>query len=75
MVEKTRVVIIAHPDFQGGTEGIKQAKDFAEHMIAGQKQMILAAERSGEPNAKIEQVRRHTKAFQIVIRNIDKDII
>ena len=75
MVDKTRVVIIAHPDFQGGAAGIKQAKDFAETMIEGQKQMIQAAEQSGEPNANIERVRRHTKAFKIVIRNIDKDII
>ena len=75
MVEKTRVVIISHPDFEGGAEGIKQAKDFAEHMIKGQQQMIQAAQSSGEPNATVEQVRRHTKAFKIVIRNIDKDII
>ena len=52
MVEKTRVVIIAHPDFQGGAEGIKEAKDFALNLINGQKHMIDAAAKSGEPAEK-----------------------
>lgn len=76
MVGKRRAVIICHPDFDApGAAGIQQAKDFATTMLIGQKEMISAAEKSGEPKDQIAKVRKHTKAYQIVIRSLEEDII
>jgi hypothetical protein len=73
---KKRVVIVSHPDFDKfGSNGIQEAKQFAEQLLSGQLQIIEMAEKSGEPAKNIEAVRQHVKAFQIVIRSIEKDII
>ena len=68
--------MIFHPDFdKPGRDGIQEAKEFALQLIEGQKQMIAMAEQSGEKPENIEKVKRHTKAFSVVVRNIPKDLI
>ena len=76
MAGKRRAVIICHPDFdQAGAMGVKEAKAFAEQLIVGQKQMIEMARQGGEDPVNIVQVENHTRAYQIVIRSIDEDIL
>lgn len=55
--------------------GVKEAKAFAEQLIVGQKQMIEMARQGGEDPVNIVQVENHTRAYQIVIRSIDEDIL
>lgn len=76
MVGKRRTVIVAHPDFDKfGAQGVQNAKEFAEQLLTGQKQMIQMAEKSGELPAHIENVKNYVKAFTIVIRSISDEII
>lgn len=73
---RRRVVVIHHPDFdQPGAEGVREAKAFAEQMLQGQQHMIEMAEESGEDLAAIEKVRQHTKAFRVLVRNLDEELI
>lgn len=75
-VGKKRTVIVSHPDFdKPGAKGIQEAKNFAEQLLAGQKQMIDMAEKSGEPSAQISAVSKYVKSFKIVIRSIDDELI
>lgn len=73
---KKRTVIVSHPDFdKPGAAGVLEAKNFAQTLIDGQKQMIAMAEKSGEPPEQIAKVRNYVKAYRIVIRSIDDEII
>ncbi len=72
---KKRTIVIWHPSFEGGANGIKEAKEFAESLITGQKQMIELAEKNGEDRAVIEQTRRHINAFRVLVRKIDDDLL
>ncbi len=75
MAGKRRSVIISHPDFDlPGKLGVMEAKNFAEFLLAGQKEMIKTAENSGEPVENILKVREHANSYRIVIRNIDEEI-
>jgi len=73
---KKRTVIVSHPDFdKPGILGIEEAKNFAQTLIDGQEQMIKMAQNSGEPLTQILAVRKYVKAFTIVIRSLDDEII
>lgn len=72
---KRRAVIIWHPNFEGGAEGIKEAKEFAEQLLEGQRQMIALAEKSGEKPDVIEQVRQHTNQYRVLVRKIPDDVL
>lgn len=73
---KRRTVIVCHPDFDKlGADGVREAKEFAQTLLDGQRQMIEMAEKSGESASQVAKVRAYVQSFKIVIRSIDDEIL
>jgi len=70
--DKARVIIISHPSFLGGKEGIEEAKHFGEMILqmVKSKEMILQV-----PKAQRAELKKHLAKFQIAIRKIPNALL
>ena len=61
---KTRVVVISHTSFQGGSAGIQEAKEFGENLLKMIRGNLMTNEHRKE-------LRKHLNGFKISVKNID----
>lgn len=69
MVEKSRVVVIQHPDFNDGTDGIQEAKTFAESLVGDMKNMLTKLP-PDMPQEDRQQFADHISKFKVLIRKV-----
>lgn len=69
---KQNAVIIIHPEFQGGREGLNAAKEYAERMVEGAQVLEKEAVKNGED---AEAIRAYLGAFKYVVRALDEDLL
>lgn len=73
MVEdKSRVVIISHPSFEGGREGVEEAKHFGEMIAQVINDFTKNADMADE---ELEQLREHVSQFKVLVRKVPHDIL
>jgi len=69
---RSRVVIIAHPAFLGGKEGIEEAKNFGELIL----QVIKSKEMFSQvPKHHRKELKKHLEQFKILIRKVPNDVL
>lgn len=74
MVEKAkkRCIIITHPSFNGGVDGIKEARNFGNQIM----QVVKSDELFKHvPESQHEELREHLKKFKVMIRKLDSDVV
>lgn len=70
-----RAVVIIHPDFdKNGKAGIQEAKQFADQLIAAQRQLLKTAAESQPPDV-VDAMRAHVGQLQVLVRNLPEDVI
>lgn len=72
--EKTRVVIISHPDFnKTGQDGILEAKSYGE--LIEQLNMNPNILKAGLGEEEFVQLTEHMSKYRIYVRKIPKDLL
>ena len=65
---KTRVVVISHTSFQGGSAGIQEAKEFGENLLKMIRGNLMTNDVAPEHR---KELRKHLNGFKISVKKID----
>lgn len=69
---KKRCIIITHPSFQGGVEGIKEAQHFGNQIM----QIVKSEELFKHvPQSKHAELKEHLEKFTILVRKLDSNVV
>jgi len=69
---KKRCIVITHPSFQGGVEGIKEAQHFGQQIM----QVVNGEELFKHvPESQHAELKKHLQKFRIVVRKLDSDVV
>jgi len=67
-------VIILHPDFdQSSHAGIQAAKEYAERMAIGAREIAKQAIEAGDVTQ--QEIQKYLSGFQYVVRRIPEDLL